>query len=254
MITNFAIITSPRSGSEYLRFMLGCNKAISCNAELFQHKVMLDLCDEYSVINPIECVDRKINEYYDLSNPDLMVRADGDDIALGYKIMYSRDVLQNHFGFMVDRYLANNNFQLIHLKRRNILNRFVSAKMANKTGIWTERSYTDKIPETIRVTVNLDEFDWFINDEYRANGDFKLKYSDSNVFEVCYEDFIKTPDVHVKEICDFLNVKYEQYDKDFIEKQKPLKQRKQTLRNLVLNYDDVEKYLKRINKSEWLDE
>lgn len=174
------------------------------------------------------------------TNPALFLRDfalyPGDFLAVGLKIKYSEflpEVLGNAYAWV----LENNDVKIIHLRRRNLLRRFVSHQLALQTGVNMVLK-GGEVPA--HKSLHLD-FDACVDDfaTVRANEErFSSLFSEHSVLDVAYEAVIDPQSGERARILDFLSVHYAQLATPMI------KLGRDDLAESVENYEDLRRQSK----------
>lgn len=229
-MNKFAIITAPRSGSKYLRFLIACCKSIACRTELCHDKRTVDVDDVPSYI------DGQIND----PNSDwVMFNAEGENVASGFKVMYGQ---LNRHPEVID-YLVENDYKIIHLYRDNLLETYYSNQNAEATGVWHIRG--DQKSKLNEIEIPPDELVKYIDRQLRGRVKMSRIFDDagSDVLTVHYEDILKDEDGARDMICEFLNVENSLVDVD-VSPHAPKRQRNCHISEVVSNYDEIVEVLK----------
>jgi glycosyltransferase involved in cell wall biosynthesis/LPS sulfotransferase NodH len=224
----FVIFSHPRSGSNYLCSLLDSHPEILCHFELFHpDKAYYSLAvnDEEMHSYPLEKRDNNPGEFINKVFKSNMGRK-----AVGYKIFIwqsseAHDILLN------DRTVLK-----IMLSRKNVVQAFVSMKIAEKTGVFTQPIYEPR-PQGPQVKVNINVNDLMIFDHdirnYLSNIKKTLDDSGQRYLELYFEDLFNQ-DI-VDSIFSFLGiVKGEHKLLSYTTKQnpKPLKEKVENLETL----------------------
>lgn len=110
--------------------------------------------------------------------------------AIGFKLMYGQ---AESFPQVRDYLLSDPDIHIIHLKRRNLLRRFVSERQALAAGIWAQESGS-RAPAPPAVELSAMECVWDLNDkEEHASKYGKMLTDRPNVFEAFYEHLAGDP-------------------------------------------------------------
>lgn len=150
--------------------------------------------------------------------------------AIGFKVMYPGQFNRcANFRY----YWQENGFHVIRLSRKNLLRRFVSAKIALLEGQWSAKSVR-KEPCNIEV------------DEFELSSAFhRMKALDQSMASLAmefknvwveFEELIESPSSQIRRICDFLGV-----SEKFVSELRPttMRQNPQHLSKLINNYDSL---------------
>lgn len=226
--TKFIILGQGRSGSNYLRTLLESHPHIKIFSELFNPKIdtrrhgsgevgPITLNDD-----PIEYLEHRIYQEY----PDHIK-------AVGFKFFYFH--AKNKDWQKVWSYLRNPQVRVIHLKRRNLLDRYLSLQLAKRSDIWqahqTEQNITYNQPLEMDPKKCFRHFRWSLHLQKEAS----LFFQTNPQIEIFYEDLVKNPTAEIKRVLDFLNLGF--YDLNTT----CIKQRTKRKPDLIANYTQFKK-------------
>ena len=123
-----------------------------------------------------------------------------------------------------------------------MLRTVVSREIADKTNTWTNKHGRKIETKDKQISLDVDkcfeEFEITKNHENRIRDNFER----ADFMELTYEDLIKNNQDSINKVFDFLQV-----EKRLV-KSSYKKQNKESLQELIINFNDLEKKLK---KSEW---
>lgn len=215
----FIILANHRTGSTLLESYLNCNKNTPCKSELFQTNINHPL----SVPRYIEwrrfyrkSVGHYIKKY---------VPANG-----GFKLMYGQ--LAQYPA--LQKYLETSGTLIIHLKRKNLLRRYVSLRLAQETNKWSSNTgkmklHTIKLdPEKTPKSLEKSNMQVQKNTIYQKTNPY---------LEVTYEELSDHPDETLARIWHSLNEKPVKLT-TALEKQNPY-----PLQQIIINYQEIEAVL-----------
>lgn len=199
--TKFAIVAQPRTGSTLLHMRLISHDGIIAFGEMFHpaeetrrrnvkntNRPMMTLADD-----PIAY----LNQYVYKSYPRLQ--------AAGFKLFYTH--ARNPEWQAVWSYLRDEGIRILHLTRRNMLNSFLSLKLAQRTNQWVvfdkEAAEREKAkPIVLQADELLDYFHTTRSEEERVNSFF----TQDQLLPVVYEDLVDSPEQESERVQRFLQV------------------------------------------------
>lgn len=201
----FIILCAARTGSTMLRHMLNSHPSICCHGEVMagniQSLVGLDNRERF----PLTVKFEKLR----LDNPVIFMQEyvmfGGDMAAVGFKIKYEELVLPE-FATIRNALLQNRQIRIIHLLRKNRLNRAISKFTAtNIYGIYniSDPAHRPQIEAFILPPDECEED--FITTEFREI-EFRKAFSQHSLLEVYYEDLVDPTANAVRQVQDFLGV------------------------------------------------
>jgi|GEM_PF-6657138 len=232
----FAIIHTPRSGSNYLAELLDSAESVTCHTEIFSPKSTY-----LSRQSEVPYIDREIRDR-DLWSflRQLITRASGSK-AFGFKVgMYD-------LRSMLLYVLFSRRTKKLVIQRRNLLAAFVSSKEAERSGAWIQWKDTpEQTNKAEKINLSLREF-------YLYALKIKIFYSIVKITEwvtmqkfkwIHYENM---KGEHTKRnIEEFLDVDLEKNLRERTEKQS-----QRPIRDRIENVARVEYYMRFIN-ARWM--
>jgi hypothetical protein len=158
----------------------------------------------------------------------------GDNPWSGFKIK-SDELVQRKYKPVLEALQADTSIKVLHLNRRNLLERYVSWWMVNKvTGVTMALREEDR-PEfqTAYIDPKKAEKDFLAAEERRAMVDRWFAHHD--VLDLDYEDLVADPEDASEQICEFLDIELRSLTTRTI-KISP------HVRNLIENWDELVAY------------
>ncbi|MEX0770568.1 MAG: sulfotransferase [Balneolaceae bacterium] len=230
----FIILGRSRVGSNMVRGLINARDDLICYGEIFRHRGevgwdmpfyrhrKLDLFKEAGLLQerPVDFLEQKVFQRY----PESVK-------AVGFKIFYYH-ALDSQWKD-VWKYLKASNFQIIHLKRRNLLSVVLSKKLAEMSGNWKGKSYGE-----IQLSLDPD----FCREEFLKTEQWWKTYDEffkpNNCLEVWYEDLTTDLEREAGRIFGFL---------EGVPGGRPIqpttrKQRKAGPGQQIKNYEELENY------------
>lgn len=130
--------------------------------------------------------------------------------------------------------------RVIHLYRKNILDQFLSLKLAQKNNKWISTNRKDGTYEEYNVSIDVKEFKEYETHKIKKYSEYKEKFPDAYIVD--YEELSKDPQfVFDKGLFQFLGVAPQPVLLNTI------KQNKKPREEIIINFNDVkdiiEKYL-----------
>jgi LPS sulfotransferase NodH len=195
----FIILGEERTGSTYLQMLLASNQSILSLGELF---------------NSDESIRRK---GIDLGSP---IAEDDDPIkylesevykkwpkeikAVGFKLFYTH--ARHGVWKALWDHIKGSDIRIIHMKRRNLLDRYVSHKLAERSGDWIRLKKENGVMSEA-ITLNVSECaDAFHKSEWwQKKADEFFRNSQKAI--LFYEDLCEDPNAESKRIQEFLSLK-----------------------------------------------
>ncbi len=150
--------------------------------------------------------------------------------AVGFKTKL-KDVLDPQ-GFT--QLLHEKNVHIIHMQRQNVIKAIVSRvnarRLHNKTGNWNLYNESDRLPPAV---IDLDDFDLMMQHRVAQDGELSAYVNQLKLpkLTVCYEDLLQDRDAVLRQIFDFLHVRWVPVQA------KTKKNTGDDLRQVIENYD-----------------
>lgn len=229
--TKFLVVCAERTGSNVLLGLLGSHPDCFVAGELFNPRLIaadrvpgVPESDEAELASlrrsdPVQFIDRVFGE---------AVRQGHG--AIGFKFMYNHADLST----AARDYLASDeSIRVIHLKRRNLLRRFLSDRRAQSTDVWAQPADTDA-PLPPPVHMEFVKSVWNFGHIETKETEYHDVFSDHAILEMSYEDLEADPAAAGARAASFLGLRTGV----------PLKVRfKKTgtdsLRDAIVNYDEL---------------
>jgi LPS sulfotransferase NodH len=245
--TRFIILSAPRTGSTFLRGLLGSHPDVFVGGEVFNERLTkegiihwfeIDLpLDERTKIN----LDKNLNELRQ-ADPgrfleELIHATHGWGFSVigftcHYKLPYPADP--------AGQYLINDKaIRVIHLKRRNLLRRLVSWERALAADRWHWMRGDDS-PKLPAITLSMDKIVESIMEMEAKEKEYDECFKAHPVLEVFYEDLAEDPQAVGARALDFLGLKADRELHARTEKTGV-----DSLRTAVENYDELKSSLRR---------
>lgn len=211
----FAIIASPRTGSNYLYEALNSLPSVRMYHEIF--------APHY----------RKATTTFKTRSSVLYNRQPTFVDSLGVKIFYSH-LSTNEWVELLER----RDFRYLHLTRKNRLKTVISLTIAKTTDQWTN---TNRQTNSIKPKVRLNENHLIgqLNELASRERRFRQQFSETEILELSYEELTKNPAETLSRASNFLSL--DAIDHDNI----PLKkQNSEAISDLIENYEEVARLLR----------
>lgn len=244
--TKFVIVGQQRTGSTLLQLLLSSHSDVLSFGELFNPSEEIRQKGSKRIGRTLALDDDPI-EYLE----NYVYRKYPDNIkAVGFRLFYTH--ARNDEWKGVWEYLRKSKERIIHLKRRNLLDRYLSLQLAQMSKKWIafqgDPSPSYSRPITLNVKDCFRDFHrsvWFQNEV----DDF---FKDNPIVEVIYEDLAADPVGECRRIQTFLGLEVTKLLSE------SLKQQTKKNSEIIVNYDQLKKQLilgisKGWAKEEWLD-
>lgn len=209
--TKFCIISRSRTGSNLLISLLNSNPDIKAHGEKFGK---IGNKENYEVLKEIF--------------PKKAIKK-----AIGFKIFYYHPIDSDDKGIW-DFLRRNKNIKIIHLQRRNLIRIHLSRLIAIKTKSWSTNLKNEINLNSKKVKIEYDDLRKDIKKTEKWIEDTNKKYRKNQILEIFYEDLVTKPKKTLSEIYSFIGVSNHKSETK-LQKQNPEK-----IKDLVLNYDEIE--------------
>lgn len=204
--SSFAIISTQRSGSTYIRTSLDSHAEVCCAGEVFlphynkEHSFheWLKYCDTSyleGLIGRTHLVYRFLDSVY----------AAKHDGAQGFKFMYSQARWVPYCYPMVMKYFKDRNVRIIHVVRNNFLEMCISREMAKFTGVYHSKDASE-VTEHKMIHVSVPRVLRSISRMERERSAWCARLQSYESLEVSYEDFVRNNEEVSRRMLGFLGV------------------------------------------------
>ena len=221
---NFIILTDQRTGSCHLEYLLDSHRTAKVAGELFnpdyRHSAAEDLVQGFADLrreDPIAYLTKFFSQPF-------------DDITthLGFRLFYSH-ARKNREEAIWAHLQSMRNLKIIHLQRRNLLNNFLSLKLALNSKVWMRRKgqpVTSYPPTSLDAGECVEHFQSREHNIREANRFFRRNPK----IDIFYEDLTSKGTEQMDAVLHFLGLEPQALTN------KILKQNHQKTSELVSNY------------------
>lgn len=205
--TKFVILGEQRTGSNFLQMLLASHNNVLCFGELFNEnedirrkslKIAYQLVKEDEAINLGDLPDEYLENHIYKKYPSYIK-------AVGFRLFYTHGKNLEWSGLW--EYLSIAMIKVIHLKRKNLLDRYLSHELANETNTWM---VTDKENTSFKQPINLHPANCF--KDFHRSVKFQKEadsfFSNSPKIDVYYEDLYQHLSTESRRIQEFLNLEF----------------------------------------------
>ena len=265
-MVKFIILTTPRTGSTYLRLWLNNHPNIRCHGEIFlrsynakdgfrafsKNKYFYNLLYGlfgnrlFSRLPGNLCVSFLLNKYFDSlyynknhSAPWIDTKTwndyqigppDAVDKALGFKVML------NHIEeyYPLRKIFDRENYKIIILTRKNILKSYLSSILLKKRKV----AHSVKSQKAIKVHVNPESLIKRLNKQENDNSKLNSLFTNNRAMKITYEELFGDNESLFSDILDFIGVASDDIKKPDLKKINP-----SDIKNIISNYDEIKKVL-----------
>lgn len=213
----FVIIGHARTGSNYLLDGLMSSRSVTAYHEIFADH------------------NRKIGKDFEKILSQLYRKESKNTRIVGFKLFYNHLTEEEW-----NKFLAHDEFRVIHLTRANRLRTIVSLDIAFKTDEWTRSSYRrEKQTDEKRIILEPSRLIGRLEQIQSQESLARERFKERPTLDVVYEDMVRTPQSIFQAVGLFLDIA----DID-ISKIKIMKQNPEKLEELIKNFDEVHALLK----------
>ena len=209
-----ALVSTPRSGTHYLRISLNNHPKIKLASEFFRPDDKYRTSPKYK--EHFQIKDYVYNNTIDPSIAKLHY------VGFVWHLTLSSDLSLSK----IDKFIL--------LKRRDILGQLTSLMIATRTNCWRDKKSTHQIE------LNIAQLEWFIDREKKAHAAFES--SGVEYKTVFYEDLRDDFDGTVKSIQDYLELEHFRIRPASLKKQET-----RPMKDIISNYEEVKWTLKDMN-------
>ena len=209
--TRFVVVGYARTGSNYLLDGITSSRYVRVYHEIFAEH------------------NRAPGKDFDRIFSRLLRRYEKNIKAVGFKLFYYH-LTESEW----EKFLCHEEFKVIHLTRRNRLRTILSLEIAMKTDQWKIRTGSKIRPVDKRVELDTTDLVERIETIRRMEIDSRERFKNRQVLEVIYEDLTADPVKGFQQIGTFLGLTDLNPGKNILTKQNP-----ESLKDLIVNYDEV---------------
>jgi len=214
----FIIFAPSRAGSWMLNSLLSSHDDILCLGEVFhEHEIA------YGPLKP-----KKDQKFLYLRNSDrvsflkniVFKKYPSNIKGVGFKYLYYQMRFKEHSE--LNKYLKNDIIlKIIHLKRKNDLNRIVSFKLAEASGQWRSinKSNIERVSK-IHLTLSYKECLDFFRQTKVEEEKIDKYFSSHQKLTLTYEDLVKDMEYKTRNILSFLGLKLQKLTTEYLKQNK----------------------------------
>jgi hypothetical protein len=209
----FVIVSLERSGSHYLRGALNSHPEARVYGDIFHRnpanrgRTLATL----DIIRPWE-QDEPPAEYLE----NVVYRPESDGLkAIGFKFVHLLGRMKNPVESDLYTYISNAGIAVLHLERKNLLNRYLSRELARRNKAWINVRWSgkdDASDSTLRgeyregVFIDPSEAADDIRRARKASRETRERFSRNPCFAVAYESLLGNAEDTFREIQEFLDL------------------------------------------------
>lgn len=200
----FVIISSHRSGSNYLSSLLSSHPNVMSIGEIYNPSVLFadpgkpmlhgnQMAKILRDIAPVWFLQRYV---YCTYPPQIQ--------AVGFRYFYLH--AQGKFQPVLKYLINEKDIHIIHLKRNNLLRSYWSLRAAQETGVWTVPSSSTRTQPTIRLVLKPGDVASYFTTMETFMNTFDTYFQNHTTLEVEYEQLLTNSHHHQKKLTTFLGV------------------------------------------------
>ena len=129
------------------------------------------------------------------------------------------------------------NIKIIHLVRENKLRTYVSGQIARKTNQWTRKTNHKISIEDKQIKIETEDLLEKLKEMKKFEDQTKIQFSGHEFLEISYEDLVSDKNKIMGQVFELLNIKNGPLQSSH------KKQNSETLKDIILNYDEVKSAL-----------
>jgi len=228
----FVIIATHRTGSNYLSCLLNDHPEVFSLGEVFNlptiwgqpgnpeinHSRILKI---FRNLLPVSFLRLYVYGKY----PDLVK-------AVGFRYFYSQ---ADTFQSVTDYLRSQSDVKVIHLKRRNLLDSYVSLNLAKSSGVWS----SEKPPGKLRkLVINPKDCLDYFEKSSRLITKYDRLFAKSSRIDIYYEDLLRKKASQIRKILKYLGILDRKLTCNLI------KQNTRSFDEVVVNYKILKKYFR----------
>ncbi len=242
----FTVISSPRSGSNYLCGLIGSHRLVGCHNEIFHHQSIGISLPQLAHTDPL------FNMAWRDANPHQFITHMVKETEIhtyvkfvGCKLLINEYQIERGLDAILD-----SGAPVIFLTRQNKLAYFSSSYIARQTGVWVSKEKSGSQP---KITFNEADYWETINLQEKLENLVLSKIIQKGIRHYCLEYETLFNKKTLIDILDFLNIpRYRFFS--IIPYRMQATTAKQNSKNLLDRFDnpnDVKGFLAAIGRSDW---
>jgi len=259
--SRFIILTYPRTGSNYLIFKLQFTNKVICYNELFYSKNKI--VTSYPDLIFKSWVLKYRNHFTNSFLNEIFQSYDDKIKAVGFKLTYFQNEIFNNKN-LIKTLAEKFKVSFIHLKRRNLLECYVSTKLMEKNNIVyaINPKYLNDFKKNTNhfilsseyysplITIDITDLNKYINKIKNDEARYNLIINSFPNIDVFYEDLIAHTDFEINRIGQLLRIPSLAVDN---KEEFPIeKLNNKPLREIISNYNEVKDFLYKNNLEGYL--
>jgi LPS sulfotransferase NodH len=194
---NFVIIAELRSGYQLLSTLLNSNPEILCFGEIFGRKREIRIKSLFN--NQIPVLEDKDSAVAYVHNILTKQAENTHRKTFGFKLNYV-DCLENENWLPLWDEIESNKWNVIHLRRLNILDRAISEKLAIKQWRWNYQQYDTQI------RISFDELDFYYHRAKEWQEITNSRFQKCPIYDLTYEELTQQKNKTCEKLQNFLGV------------------------------------------------
>ena len=232
--TPFVILGWYRSGTTLLTSLLQNHPELVCYSEVFLPKEPLWGQGVYNRFVNVNKAQQLRDQHPDQFLKQYIFRAyQKGKGGVGFKLLYPQ--LQSNVA-LANALVAIPNLKVILLQRENLLDLWVSAQVARKTGV--KNKVNTQRNSTVQLTLDPKDLEKRFQNLKRGQDEMHVFAKQFNSLELTYEALNADRKAVMQEVFQFLNVTPKEVETSLV------KQQKQPLSEIVQNFDGLVAYFK----------
>jgi LPS sulfotransferase NodH len=224
----FILLSVARSGSNLLRDYLNQHESVRCLGEVFK-KSFVDEPEWQSFakmglnINRLHADD--LVSFWKL----ILERGRADDVVIGAKVFY-----YHREGNEIWRHLASSRTPVIHLVREELIDSYLSLKLAVASGVWTQpKNNMMEAGYERNISIDLADFEKYCARIQRYVEQARILFQNNPCLNISYSSLINDHNNVMAEIYSFLDVPNQPTSPRLI------KQRSHEREELIINWNET---------------
>lgn len=226
----FIILAMPRTGSNYLSYFLHDHPNIMSIGEVFDIETIWGRPGKPEIDHSRHL--KLFRNFFPIAflNKLIFGKYPKTIKAVGFRLFYHQ---AEYYNKLLPYILSQNDWKIIHLKRINLLENFVSLHIAEKTGVWS--SLKAPSSQLIRISLGFQECLNYFESTTAAVQKFDKLFANFSKIDVYYERLSKSSHYELEKTLSFLGVR----KRNLVCSLK--KQNTRTLEEVIINYKELKK-------------
>jgi LPS sulfotransferase NodH len=230
---SFILLSVARSGSNLLRDCLNQHESIQCFGEIFKKSFVTE--KDWGAFSGLDGDVKRLHETDLVSFWKLVLKTyKQDKPVIGAKIFY-----YHRHGDEIWHYFARSATPIIHLIRPELIDSYLSLKLAEASGIWKQpRNKRTGVEYDRSICIDLADFERYCARTQRYINQCELLFRDNPYLEITYSALVQDLEKTMSEIYSFLRLRNRETSPRLV------RQLSRPREELIINWNETASFIK----------